>query len=666
MINTATTPSKTGPNAKVDVPVLITGGGPTGLFTALLLTKMGIPCRLIERHLEISSLSKALVIHARQLEIFDMVGANALDGNGVCQERGRNSLLETFLNEGKALADFNIYFGDRLTSILPALKNKESHYNFGLFIEQTRTVAILTEELEKLGVRVDRGWELLDTKVVEADSPLGSNQNEGQGKTSWVETTIRRARVGTNARSTESKVLGTVELEGDEDGKEYDVEVVRSEYMIATDGGKSAVRHKLNIGFPGRTLDNNIILYDGHVKANIPLSTVTIINGDGGRSLAIFPLRGNRIRIMLDNGTLTPEEHKAQRSEDLTLTKFQDMVNATAAPLQLELLDCDWLTYYRVNERLAERYSHKGRIFLAGDAAHVHSPAGGQGMNMGLQDAYNLTWKLALVLKGSADETLLDSYEAERPKVAEDIIRLSAGLLEVSMAQNVFRRMLRRLSLTVLPYVLPYMSQGPPMSMLRIRYHENAINRNHASRPKLAEEHQVGVRARDGTLHIIEESSGLHSKSDETIRLHKLLTGPGIFHILVFASDMMARTTVASTIKGAGTFTSASIAKYAEEHLERWRTRWVSRPSQDRLFMVHVLSSSMPSESTGEGRVYLDQDGALHQKYGVHARGGPGAMVVLRPDSYIGYRVQGASESAWKDVDEYFGSIMSNTIESKL
>lgn len=218
------------------------------------------------------------------------------------------------------------------------------------------------------------------------------------------------------------------------------------------------------------------------------------MNGDNSRSIATFPLEEGRIRIMVDNGVLSPEGHAAQKSEDLTMEVVQELVNQIVGPnVRMKLLDCHWLTYYRVNERLAERYSHKNRIFLAGDAAHVHSPAGGQGMtiyyscirrraiisfannkktnivgmNMGLQDAHNLAWKIALVMHKNAPRSILDSYETERPPVADQIIQLSANILEVSMAQDMFRRVIRRVALMVLPYILPLMPTGPPMSMVR-------------------------------------------------------------------------------------------------------------------------------------------------------------------------------------------------------
>ncbi|KAF9586201.1 hypothetical protein BGW38_008638 [Lunasporangiospora selenospora] len=665
-------------SSQVDVPVLIVGAGPSGLLSALLLSKMGVPCRIIERQLGASPLSKALVIHARTLEIFQMIGFDPAKGEG-----GKNELMDKFLDEGLPLSDFHFYSGGRLASVLPVFKNKDSFFNYGLFIEQGRTVALLSEELAKYGVCVDHGWELMDTKVVE--------NRPGETDT-YVETTIRRAKVGSNFRNTESKVLGSIDLEGDQAGKEYEVQVVRSNYLIATDGGKSAVRHKLNINFPGKTLDNNIILYDGHINTNITLRTPTIIDGTGGRTIIAIPLSNGRTRIMLDRGMLTPEGHKNLDPEELTFESFKKMLTEVASPITIELLDCQWLTYYRVNERLAERFSDKRRIFLAGDAAHVHSPAGGQGMNMGLQDAHNLTWKIALVLKGAAPESLLDTYSPERHAVAENIISLTSNLLGVGMAQDTFRRLLRRAALTVLPYILPLMSQGSPISMLRVRYHENNINQRHPAQPAPAEEYQVGQRARDGDLYFLGQVPNntksapepVHSLS--SIRLHQLLAGPGVFHVLVFASDILS-------IKGQKqryNIPPRDLLHLVSKYLTKWNAHWsLTYPAVSALpgasstrapiatlqktFMVHILTASseqselassdvesLGRQLTGEGRGYLDKQGVIHQKYGVNTRGGTGSIVVLRPDSYIGFRVQGIDEAEWKDVDEYFCSVLIN------
>ncbi|KAF9906866.1 hypothetical protein EC991_000230 [Linnemannia zychae] len=699
----------------VSVPVLISGAGPTGLFAAILLTKLNIPVRIIERHLEVSSLSKALVIHSRTMELFAQAG-----------------IIDRFLDLGSHLSDFNIYFGPKLMSTIPALNTKESHFNYGLFLEQSRTTWGLTEELKQLGVQIDRGWELMDTKVVDETAADGS-------VTSYVETKIRRAIVGDNIRTTESRILGAVEEDPEEKDKRYEVEVVRSEYLIATDGGKSAVRHKLNIAFPGRTLDNNLIIFDGHVESDVPFQkAITVINGSNNRSMVSFPLPNGQLRFLLDNGFLTPEEHAALKPEELTMAKFEELAAATVAPAKFKCLDNTWLTYYRVNERQAETFCYKQRIFLAGDASHVHSPAGGQGMNTGLQDSYNLSWKIALVLHGMAPKTLLDSYEAERKPVADGIIKFSAKLLDMGLAQDFVRRTFKRIAASIAPYILPYINTNNPVNMLFIRYHDNAINQRSKSQAQVDEDYQVGQRARDGNLRVIKKQDmGLAAQEGQTVRLHELMAGPGIFHVLVFTSDLLlpcpsknndrsGSPPPPSTIKGIETTDASGLAKSIEEHLSAWRSKWsyktrlqivgstastVPGPTTpetqsalsptlsnntsctasslaaiphalraDKAFMVHTIASDCSLSTTkssdsmmvstnaatdlladnkaGEGKVYLDHQGVIHQKYGVAGKQGPGTIVVVRPDSYIGYRVLGAGPSAWEEVDKYLESIL--------
>ena len=234
-------------------------------MAGLLLAKMGIPSRIIERDMAPTPDSRAIGTHARTIEIFKLTD---------------KALYEKAGSQSWKSESMRFYFGNSLVADIKPKPSKDSEFHVPWMLAQTQTVKILTEAYEKTGMgKVERGWELLDTKVVEQEQAQFEHQQAENGTTqdvkttttttSWVETTMRRAIEGTNKRKGESVVLGTVDMAGEDEDKDYEVKIVRSEYLIASDGGRSTVRHRLNIPFPGRTRDYNFILFDGHVETDL-------------------------------------------------------------------------------------------------------------------------------------------------------------------------------------------------------------------------------------------------------------------------------------------------------------------------------------------------------------------------------------------------------------
>jgi 2-polyprenyl-6-methoxyphenol hydroxylase-like FAD-dependent oxidoreductase len=293
--------------------------------------------------------------------------------------------VEPFLAAGFKAAGAQISNGTEVMARV-TLDASDSRYAYALMIPQSETERILDERLARQGVTVERSVELT------AFADKGSS----------VEATLRKA-----------------------DGS---TETLTADWLVGCDGAHSTVRHGLNFTFEGSTLESDWILGDGFIPALEPKDRLHIFwHRDG--ILAFFPIVGDRWRVVADFSA-AQGGHRA----DPTLDEI-NQVMAHRGSSSLVMSDPVWLAAFRINERKVKDY-RKGRVFLAGDAAHIHSPAGGQGMNTGMQDAFNLAWKLALVIEGSAKPALLDSYSPERTAVGDRVLRNAGRLTEVATLRN--------------------------------------------------------------------------------------------------------------------------------------------------------------------------------------------------------------------------------------
>jgi 2-polyprenyl-6-methoxyphenol hydroxylase-like FAD-dependent oxidoreductase len=224
------------------------------------------------------------------------------------------------------------------------------------------------------------------------------------------------------------------------DGSEQECEAI---YLAGCDGARSKVREIIGTGFPGGTYRH--LFYVADVEATgAALDGELHIDLDTADFVAIFPLAGEgRGRLI---GTVRDE--RADRAETLT---FDDISGHAIGQMKVAISKVNWFSTYHVHHRVTEHF-RKGRAFLAGDAAHIHSPAGGQGMNTGIGDAINLAWKLASVVKGRASATLLDSYEAERIGFARRLVATTDRAFTLATSQGGFAAFVRT---HIVPIVFP-------------------------------------------------------------------------------------------------------------------------------------------------------------------------------------------------------------------
>jgi 2-polyprenyl-6-methoxyphenol hydroxylase-like FAD-dependent oxidoreductase len=265
-------------------------------------------------------------------------------------------------------------------------------YSFLQIFPQDQHERLLIERLEQLGVSVERRTELIGF----------TNESD---------------RV-------------TAGLRGPE-GHEH---VCEASYIAGCDGARSIVRETIGTGYPGGTYRQ--IFYVADVEAAGPAVDGELhADLDEADFLAVFPLAGEgRARLI---GTVRDE-----RADGADTLKFEDVSNRAIEHLKVDVRRVNWFSTYHVHHRVAEHF-RKGRAFLLGDAAHIHSPAGGQGMNTGIGDAINLAWKLAAVLAGRAPDRLLESYEAERIGFARRLVATTDRVFSFVTAEGRIADILR-------------------------------------------------------------------------------------------------------------------------------------------------------------------------------------------------------------------------------
>lgn len=265
----------------------------------------------------------------------------------------------------------------------------ESLYPVPFVLPQNHTEDIFLSHLRRHGVEVEWSTELIDMKSGEEE----------------VEATLRRGN--------------------------GEVETLKAGWLVGCDGARSFVRHHLPVQYVGITETKGFLLADAKIDGELEENTA-LVNWGPDCVSAIFPIRKGVHRVFAQR----PDTSNQQPP---TLDEMQRHLDDNGLG-RLKLRDAEWLSYFNVNERYSSRI-RIGRVFLMGDAAHIHSPAGGQGMNTGIQDAYNLGWKLGLMARGCGDaELLAESFHQERHPIAQAVVEKSTKLLHAGMANNVFMR----------------------------------------------------------------------------------------------------------------------------------------------------------------------------------------------------------------------------------
>ena len=506
--------------------VLIVGGGPTGLGAAIELRRRHIDCRIIEQRAGPSQTSRAITVHARTMEMLDDIG-----------------VAERFLHGG--IRNDGYIFNFKGSDVKPTLDYTRlpTRFPFVCMFNQNETEKVLRDHLENvLGLPLEWNAEL--TGIEERD---------------------------------DGTVTATISHDANSGRRE---EVVNPQWVIACDGIHSPTREFLGIQFEGSE-------YEGMVMQMVD---ARLENFDGTDHLLHYYMTKDTFLMI---GKLAGPNHRVLVSsqgdpEEFARTDQITPIVADHLP-DVRIGEPEWKTTWEIWIRKAETY-RKGHVLLCGESAHVHSVAGGQGWNVALQDAYNLIWKLALVINGYAYPELLDTYEREREPVADQVIEGSSSIHEIIMAHG--GGMKDRMALT--------QTQN---------WNDNAVARISG----LSYNYRGLIDLPDGTSTHWEPAIG-DRMPDVTIshylRLHQLFSHPH-FTLLAVLGDVSERQLDAA---------AAALTAMRETYARCVKFELIG-PS-----VPHPWEGLLPIE---------DKEGKVVKALQVSS---DGEFVLVRPDVYIGYR----------------------------
>ncbi|MFV9064803.1 FAD-dependent monooxygenase [Serratia fonticola] len=533
--------------------ILIVGAGPIGLTLAILLKQYGIPFRIIEQSSGPSSATKAMAIHSRTLEIFRELG-----------------IADQAVSQGFAIGAFSVQ----------ANKQRIISYNFSLLeaawpmllsLPQPDAEQLMLQRLEALGGQVEWNTSLVDI------------QQEADG------------------------VKALIQSQDDESSQQWQ----QYRWLCACDGARSTVRKRLNLSFDGAPYDSYFMLADADIDWDERGDEGAFFLGAAEGYIAVAPLNENgRYRLFVEMPYALPPEGERPR---LDLETFQSLCDGRGQKMRLSNLSST--TQATFQHRQVTQLRHRS-IFLVGDAAHIGSPIGGQWMNLGLSEAYNLAWKLAWVAKGYADEHLLGSYHDERYPVAQEAEQTAHRLTRLITMRN---RPLVWLRNNLLPLInnrqkvqrkLPSMISGHHYHYCTSTWVRDTLQNN--------DRNAWRKKAKKGTLPVPAPRAGQLAPDIS------LWVAPGQQPLWLSSFFRQQYLLLVFTAAEGGSVRVAGYVAMA-------RTLIAGYQGIEARCVIDTLSCD---DFSCPEQLIADPDWRLHRRY--HAAGG--CLVLIRPDGYIAFQ----------------------------
>ncbi|KZT07245.1 uncharacterized protein LAESUDRAFT_758651 [Laetiporus sulphureus 93-53] len=580
-----------------NVDVLVIGAGPAGLMCAMALSHAGVNVRIVDRRPAKVKAGQADGIQPRIIEVFQSYG-----------------LADRLFKEA---VQVHVACTDRASDVTAPT----ARYPFEMALHQGAIEQIFMDSMASKGVEVERPIiptfiELSDDEAVLKDP------------------TSHPARV----------VLKHLDVE---DGKP-DTEVVYAKFVIGCDGAHSWIRKQFDITMEGEQTDYIWGVVDLIPETDFPdIRNRCAIHSHNG-SCMVIPREGDKVRLytQLSDKDVVDAKGRVDRSK-MGPDNILEVANKSLYPYTISAShEIDWWTLYIIGQRVADRYSVHERVLIAGDACHTHSPKAGQGMNASMNDTHNLAWKLAHVLRGCADISLLKTYEFERRKYAQDLINFDKKFATLFSGKP--RTEDNEDGVSHEEFLEAFQAFGAFTSGIGVHYQPSAIvNTKHQS---FASNLIIGQRV---LPHVF-----IHAANFQPVEMQDLLPSDMRFKVLVFTGDTTDKTQLKSI---------RSLAKELAEP-ERFLNRF-GHGRSGAVFDILSISSAKKRQSNytdvpeilrshwskfllDDGDMYKRSGGGGYEAYGIHPSG---AIVVVRPDGYIGMV---APLNGLQDIDNYFASFM--------
>ncbi|ANB11884.1 hypothetical protein AWJ20_109 [Sugiyamaella lignohabitans] len=653
--------------SKVDV--LIIGAGPAGHMAATWFARTGVNARIIDKRSASQFVGQADGLQSRTLEIFQSFGF----ADRAIKES--NHMLEICFWQPGEDASKGIERSGRIPDSTIGLSRFQQ-----AVIHQGRVEGWMRDSWRKWSdnsLVLERPVQATELVI---DTSIPASDIESYPVTVTVEHLKDEQAVAEQFGSKVSNGLfRQFGGDGDKNAK-GETEIIHAKYVVGTDGAHSWVRRNLGISMVGESTDYIWGVLDGIPVTDFPdIRCRCAIHSAEHGSIMVIPREHNMIRLYIQlQKTPQASDSSSGRIDRSKITPELILENANKIlfPYTIDMVDIKWFTAYQIGQRVATEFQKNGRVFLAGDATHTHSPKAGQGMNISMADTYNLAWKIAHIVKGVADPAILDTYESERKTIAQNLIDFDAKLsklfsgrpavpgietpgVDLAEFHKVFEKGNEFASGTTVDYDGSILIDKATneLTETKRRYDEDNITTN-----PLATNCPIGRRL--DTAQVVVQSDS------KPVELADVCLSDGRWRVLYFAGDIKSNASLKNFMVKFGEYLEAS-----DNFVKKYTPATASLYSVIDILLVHASSRTAcewndfpsafrPRDHKGRMdylKIYADDTsyhqghGHAYKKYGIDTSFG--ALLVVRPDGYLA-KVEPLNQDGINSIEEFFAKFM--------